>query len=373
MKITATLSRYLARTYLVNMLLLFLALLAVIYLFDTVELLRRATKRHDVPLSLVLQMGLLKLPEVSQLLLPFAILFSAMYTFWQLTRRHELVVVRAAGFSVWQFLAPVVAVALGVGVLQMTVLNPLGTLLLGKFEQLERNYLNHDDSQIAVFKEGLWLRQATEAGSQDSKPGYVILHAARIKQPDWTLHNVTVFFFDQTDAFQRRLDAPSATLQPGRWVFKDAIISGQGRDRSSAPAQEQVLPTRLTIADVEDSFSSPETMSFWRLPGHIRTLEETGFDASRLKVYYQNLLAQPLLFAAMVLLAATVALRPPRLRGAFAMLGTGVFIGFFVFFMSSFLQALGSSQQIPVLLAAWSPALICLLLGVSVLMNLEDG
>lgn len=371
-KITATLSRYLARTYLLNMVLLFLALLAVIYLFDTVELLRRATKRPDVPLSLVLQMGLLKLPEVSQLLLPFAILFSAMYTFWQLTRRHELVVVRAAGFSAWQFLAPVLAVAVAAGVLQMTVLNPLGSLLLGKFEQLERNYLSHDDSQIAVFKEGLWLRQATEPAVPGGESGYVILHAAKINQADWVLRNVTVFFFDEADGFMRRLDAQTAVLQPGQWIFKDAVISGHGRNEAP-PRQDQVLPTRLTIADVEESFSSPETMSFWRLPGHIRTLEETGFDASRLKVHYQNLLAQPLLFAAMVLLAATVSLRPPRLRGAFTMLGIGVFIGFFVFFMSSFLQALGASQQIPVVLAAWSPALICLLLGTSVIMNLEDG
>jgi lipopolysaccharide export system permease protein len=41
--------------------------------------------------------------------------------------------------------------------------------------------------------------------------------------------------------------------------------------------------------------------------------------------------------------------------------------------MSSFLQALGASQQIPVILAAWSPSLICFLLGVTVMMNLEDG
>ena len=40
---------------------------------------------------------------------------------------------------------------------------------------------------------------------------------------------------------------------------------------------------------------------------------------------------------------------------------------------ASFLKALGISQQIPVALAAWSPAMITLLLGASALFTLEDG
>ena len=70
MSMTVTLGRYMARTFFVNLLVLFFAMLGVIYLFDTVELIRRASKADEVPLILVLQMGLLKLPEVGQLLFP---------------------------------------------------------------------------------------------------------------------------------------------------------------------------------------------------------------------------------------------------------------------------------------------------------------
>lgn len=366
MKITATLNSYLAKTYFYNFLVLFGALLAVIYLFDTVELIRRASKIEDVPLILVLQMGLLKLPEVGQIIFPFGILFAAMFTFWQLTRRHELVVVRAAGFSVWQFLTPIITVAMLIGLLQITVINPMGALLVGKFEQLENKYLSRQDSQIAIFQEGLWLRQ----GSDLDQDGYVILHAERI-DPPWTLKNLTVFYFNENDNFIKRVNANSANLEPGQWVFKDTTLYQSSQNQYTKDLY--TLPTRLTIEDVEESFSSPQSMSFWRLPGHIRTLEETGFDAGRLKVYYQNLLAQPLLFAAMILLAATVSMRPPRESGGLILVGLGVFIGFFVFFMSSFLQALGASHQIPVILAAWAPSVICLLLGLSVTMSLEDG
>ena len=79
------------------------------------------------------------------------------------------------------------------------------------------------------------------------------------------------------------------------------------------------------------------------------------------------------MYAAMILLAAAVSMRPPRMKGGFLLIVLGVFIGFLVFFLSNFLQALGTSRQIPALLAAWSPALICFLLGLSAMLNKEDG
>ena len=376
-----------------------MGLLSVIYLFDTVELIRRASNHDDIPIATVLQMGLLKLPEVGQTLFPFAVLFSAMYTFWQLTRRYELIVVRASGFSVWQFLLPMAAIGVLFGALQMTVINPVGAVFISKFEDMERVYLKRQKNQIAVFEEGLWLRQPViidasledipseikenvqqdiliEAQDADiSSPtlveGYVVVHAQNVVQPQWILKNVTVFYFTRSNEFLQRIDAKSATLEEDNWFLKQATIHKVG-----APKQFDdlyILPTTLTINDIQESFSSPESMSFWKLPDYIRTLEQTGFDATRLKIYYQNLLSQPLMFCAMILLAAAVSLRPPRAKGTFIMIASGVFIGFIVFFLSSFLQAMGASQQIPVPLAAWSPALIAFLLGLSVMMNLEDG
>ncbi len=364
MKFSATLNRYMALVYARNLALGLLILLGVVYLFDTVELLRRASKRDDVPFGLVLEMGLLKLPEVGQVMFPFAVLFSAIFTFWQMTRRYELIVVRAAGLSVWQFLAPVLAVAMGTGILMTTMINPLGALLLGRFEQLENSYLNTETSQITLLEEGLWLRQEAENG-------HVILHAGKVQSPEWELQDVMVLFFGPQDNFERRLDAASARLDQGQWVFRDAqshTVSG-GSEKIPLVA----LPTTLTSTEIEESFSAPQSMSFWKLPAFIRTMDATGFDSARLKVHFQSLLAQPLLYLAMILLAASVSLRPPRFRGTFALAAFGVLIGFLVFFLSSFLQALGATHQIPVILAAWAPAAVSFLLGLAVMLNLEDG
>lgn len=362
----ATLSRYFARIYVLNLLFLIGAMLAVIWLFDSVELLRRASKRSDVPLSVVLEMGLLKLPDVGQVVLPFAMLFAAMFTFWQLARRGELVVARASGLSVWQFLGPVVAVALLAGFLHMGAINPLGSVFLARFDQMERAYLTRQKSLVSLFREGLWLRQPVGENGEDA-----ILHAAKIRLPEWKMQDVTVLFFAPDGGFAGRIDAASASLGEKAWVLNDAEINRPARDPEYRESWR--LPTTLTRREIEESFSSPDSMSFWHLPGYIRTLENTGFDATRLRIHFQALLSQPLLFAAMVLLAAAVSLRPPRTQSNFGLILFGIVTGFSVFFLSSYLQALGTAHQIPPLLAAWSPALVTFLLGVGVLLRTEDG
>jgi len=49
-------------------------------------------------------MTIMRLPSSAQKIYPFAILVGGMITLTRLTRSHELIVARAAGVSVWQFL-----------------------------------------------------------------------------------------------------------------------------------------------------------------------------------------------------------------------------------------------------------------------------
>lgn len=364
MKNSITLNLYLSKIYFFNFIFLLFIFLGVVYLFDTVELLRRAGKHDGVPLTLVLEMGLLKLPEMEGIIAPFVVLFSAIYTFWQLTRRSELIIMRSAGFSAWQFLSPIITLSILIGVLQITLINPVGAMFVSRFEVLESIHLEKKQNLVSLFDEGLWLRQQHE-------DNYTILHADKILLPEWELKGVFALQFSKDDVFEKRIDAPKAELKENKWLFHESTINSPGK--ATEHLKHYALPTQLTAKEIEESFSSPETMSFWRLPSFIRTMETTGFDATLLRIHYQALLSKPLFFASMILLAASVALRSPRSGFTLYLISGGILAGFAVFFLSSFLQALGASHQIPVFLASWSPSFICLLLGGTVILSLEDG
>ncbi len=56
-------------------------------------------------------------------------LVGSILTYSQLSRRSEIPAIRAAGVSAWRFLGPVMVLALRIGVLMVTVLDPLATRL----------------------------------------------------------------------------------------------------------------------------------------------------------------------------------------------------------------------------------------------------
>lgn len=363
LRLSPTLSGYIARQYTVWFLSFLFGLLGVIVLVSIIDLLDRLA-RKSASLAVVVEMVLLKLPFLSQEVMPFTVLFAGLACFWRLTRSHELVVTRAAGISVWQALVPVLGVSLLVGILSVTVLNPVASVLLGRFEQLEAKYIRNQASTLSVSRHGLWLRQADENGQS-------VIHANRATHSSMTLHGVIVFRFAEEDHFVGRIDAERAVLQPGSWQLYSAWKSSPGTREQFVERLE--IPTDLTREKILDSFAPPETISFWSLPDFIELLENAGFSATHHKLQLHRLLATPLLLAAIILLAASFSLRPQRRgRVGLVILG-GVLTGFMLYFVSNFVFALGLSGKIPVILSAWTPTGVALMLGVAVLLHLEDG
>lgn len=366
MRLSKILSIYIGRHFLVSFAGIFALFLLLILLFDSVELLRRSAQRADVTFGMVLEMALLKLPFMGQETFPFAILFGGMAAFWRLTRSNELVVTRAAGVSAWQFMLPVLFLAFILGLLQVTVISPLASSMLARYERLEATRLEGHTSFLSISNSGLWLRQSDDVGQS-------VVHAERVlqKQSDVELRNVVVFLYEGKDTFRRRVDAQSASLEDGFWHMRKAWIYSP-----EAPAQQEEdywLPTDLTIAKIQDNFASPETMSFWDLPRFIETLETAGFSAVRHRLYWHTLLSSPLLMCAMVLIAATFTLRQTRRGGTTFVIAGGVLTGFVLYFFSDVVFALGLSDSIPVLLAAWTPSGVATMLGAAMLLHLEDG
>lgn len=361
---TTTLYQYLARQFLFWLGAVFLTLTALFEVFDLVEMLRRASSKPDIGFDVVLQLNLSKLPHLIQDAFPFMVLFGALIAFWRLAKSSELVVIRAAGISVWQILTPPLFVAFLLGIFQITAYSPLAASLQAKYEDLESEYFSKTSEQLTVSKTGLWLRQTHQAGQ-------AVIHARRTESGGTKLTDVTVFLFDQDERFSGRIDADTASLEKNKWVFRQATVSepnGQGVEKES-----HALPTNLTEEKIQESFASADSLSFWQLPDFIETMEEAGFNATSHRLRLHSMLSTPFLFCAMVLIAATFSIRASRRSStAFMVLG-GIMCGFLLYLMTNVVHAIGLATGLPVSLAAWMPAGVSVMLGVTALLHLEDG
>ena len=186
------------------------------------------------------------------------------------------------------------------------------------------------------------MRQSDHALSPQ---GVAIFHAhgVELHGKRLTASQVSVFRLDGRDRLLTRIEAGQATLGAGAWQLQDARTIRP--EQMPEPPATISLPTDLTVARVQESFASPDTLSFWALPDFIALLDRSGFSSIRHRLHFQALLAQPLLCATMGLVAAGFSMRPARRGGVAKMITSGVATGFALFLISKIAEEFGQYRR----------------------------
>ena len=364
---TARLERYVLVRTLVTVVAALTVISAVILLVQFVDLSRSVGVRADVSATDILGLTLLKSPSVIQLLLPFAFLFGVGGAFYGLNRSSQLVAMRAAGLSAWRFISPAAVAAFIAGIVTVTAINPIAASLSARFETARARIMS---TYLGDAPKEVWLRQGDDrtqmvihAKSRDTLAGEV------------RLRGVSLFLYQKNKAgqpeFKRRLEAAEARLRPGFWQLSNVREATAGE--SSVYSDSLSLRSTLDSERAVEHFASPDAIAVWQLGAAIRSTEQAGFSAAGYRLRFQQLLATPVLFAAMAVLAAAFSLRLARLGGLARLAGVGVTLGFVVFFFNQLCGALGRADIIPQFAAAWAPAVVALLAGLTLLCYTEDG
>jgi lipopolysaccharide export system permease protein len=362
--ITNTLGRYFAGRFVVSALGVFASIFVLLVLVDYIEMVRKTSGLVSASAITVAETSLFRVPQLLEKMMPFCILIGAMTCYLALSRRLELVVARAAGVSAWQFIAPALASAIVLGIFATAAYNPMSANLRELSKRMEAELFGSAPGGGIQDASGFWINQV-------NSDGQVIINAARSEQQGVRLTGLTLFRFDADSQFKERIEAREGALEKGRWIFKSAR-----RYALDSPPVDQdsfELPTNLTPAQVRNSFSTPETVSFWQLPGYIRSSESSGFATAGYRLQYHKLIAQPFLLAAMVMLAAAVSLRFFRFGGVQKMVLSGVGAGFLLYVLSKVTEDLSKADLMHPIAAAWLPVLVGGLTGFLALLYQEDG
>ena len=364
-----TMSLYIARRFLTTVGMVFLIFFGILLLIDMIEQMRRLSGT-GAGLADAFRLSLLNVPDTLYRILPLILIMGSVALFLALARSSELVVVRAAGRSGLRFLVTPVAAALVIGLFAVGVLNPLVAATQKAYEEQRAAWLAPGDSVLSVSDTGLWLRQGGAYGQ-------TVIQAGRANLDGTELSAVTFLTFGPDGTPATRVEAARARLTAGAWLLDGAKIwdlAAANPELAAAHWPDGTrLPSDLTPERIRDSFGTPNAVPIWQLPSYIAGLESAGFTARSYRLWFQMELAQPLLLAAMVLIAAGFTMRHARFGKTGTMVLYAMLSGFAVFFLRNFAQALGDSGQIPVLLAAWSPSLAAALLALGLVLHLEDG
>ena len=365
------LDRYFARRFALSFLLIGAVFLSLIMLIDLIEQLRRF-EGFDLRLGQLIRLMLLNTPGAVNEILPLLMILSTVVLFVGLARSSELVVTRATGRSGIRALLAPLLVALVIGVLAVSTLNPFVAATSNRYEALSESFRSGGVSAVSLSGEGLWLRQGGEAGQS-------VIHATGYDGDEAaiTLLGVTILTYAPEGGPVRRITAKSARLDDDAWVLSGVkvwpLVPGINPEATAATHDTLRLPTTLTEERIRDSLGRSTGISIYDLPDTIRQLRQAGFSTTHHEVWLQAELARPLFLISMVLIGAAFTMRHTRFGGTGVAVLMSVMLGFALYFVRNFAQILGENGQIPVAFAAWAPPIAAILLGMGLLLHAEDG
>lgn len=358
---------YLARRFLWTFALVMGVFAVLLFLIDLVDKLQDFP---DLPLRETVTLVLINMPSKIYEILPLVVVLATVALYVRLARSSELVVVRAAGRSALHSLAAPLAVALLIGVVAVTMLNPVVAATSQRYNDLRNVHAGGATSVLTIAEEGLWFRQGDAEGQ-------TVIHAERASSDLTVLFDTTFMRFGPGGLPTLRINATAARLEQGEWRLHDAKRWDLGRGGNPEAGAVEVettrLPSTLTKDRIIDSFGKPEYIAIWDLPAFIADLEKAGFSARRYVMWLQTELARPLFLVSLVMMSAAFTMRHARLSNTGVSVLTAVMVGFGLHYIRGFARIIGENSEIPLLLAAWAPPVASSMLAIGLLLHMEDG
>jgi len=212
-----------------------------------------------------------------------------------------------------------------------------------------------DSSQV-------WLRQ--NAGEYR----YVI-HGTRAGQENHVLSNLT-FYLPATEGVSR-IKAERGTLNPGEWQLENAILFGSNREPQRVANYR--LETVSTRAELELRLADTQDFTLFELRDALASelTDPLARDAAAMR--YAKLLALPALLVGSLLIAFAFTAGYRRAESYGGTVIYGIVLGFVVFVITEMADRAGAAGILDPTFAAWGPATVAIVTGLTVLLHKEDG
>ena len=341
-------NKYLAKEFtkvVINMILFFFCLGFIMNLFEEINFF----KDIDIGIYIPILLSSLIVPSLLYNMFPFIILLSGIWFFLKIKKSDEVTALKISGMSNFSIIIIPSLLSILIGIIFITSINPVTSVLVKKYENLRGGYEKDKDYLAAITENGIWIKEKNSNKNN-------IIRSSNLEGEN--LMNVSIYEFDKNNNFVRRIEAKSANISSIRWSLKNVKIINENGNILSENVKNLSYNSLYDLEKIKSLYSNLDTISFWNIEKEIKLLEERGYSTKQMETKLQRSFAFPFFLLAMVLLSGVFTLgikfKESNLTYVFIAIITCVLIYFF----NDFSAALGRTDKLSVGIAVWMPIII---------------
>ncbi|KAA3619735.1 MAG: LPS export ABC transporter permease LptG [Calditrichaeota bacterium] len=336
------LDRYIAKTFLTNVVFGLTTFIVIFVVIDAVEKLSIFLDR-GAPLVVVAKFYIYYIPYIVVLTAPISMLLAAMFCVGQLSKYSELVAMKASGISLYRIFAPLFLVSLIISIF---------FIYFGEVAVPRANLLKADIKTHYLDKKGpRGPRRVTNLALRDENGNRIFIGNYDTREK--TGRKISIMTLDK-NTIVRRIDAEKMEWKDSTWVLNNAFIRQFSDKNETARSFASFVPEefKFTPEDFGSVQKKPEEMSYAELESFIAEVKRNGGDPDRWLADLYLKIAFPFANLIIVLFGAPLAAGRARSTGA---LGIALSLLFcFLFFGTIKMgQTLSQTGFLHPLIGAW--------------------
>ena len=308
--------------------------------------------RNKVSVLLLMAYLLNLSPSLIYQMTPVAVMLAVLITFGLMQKSSELTAMKATGISLYRATLPVIVLS-GIFAAGLFIFDQVYIPHTNKRQEILRNEIKGKPAQTYLQSNRQWIVGANEE-----------IYYYQFFDPDTdTFRGISIFELDpKTFQLARRISAAEAHWEPtlNKFVFENGWV----RTLKGSSIQDYKTFEVATFNELHEDpayfkkeVRQSSEMDYHELRNYIDDLQQSGFDTVRLRVQLGKKISYPLITLVMAVLAIPFA-ASGRTRGALAGVAIAISIAVVYIGTAGLFEAMGNANQLPAMLAAWSPDVI---------------
>ncbi|MEQ9115179.1 MAG: LptF/LptG family permease [Rickettsiales bacterium] len=332
-----TLFVYLCRNFLLSVLVATSGVASVFILSNLVDILKktvRVSHEHNIGFLKIMSLVVSKVPYLLQESSPYIIFIGAILAFQKLSRKNEYTVLKSCGLSFWQFIMPFIFTGFLLGVLIVTIINPVSSIFLNHYNKQHAKLIGNDYMSFAFNDGKMWLVDKIQSSKEKR-----FVNSQSLNFENMKFGTTSFITLDQNFQFKERILSSSAKLIDDKWVLENVTVYTPRKKPSNI--KSLILNTRLKTDDIKNNFLEPESISIWEMPYLITQLNKSGYSTLKHISFLYRLINKPLMICCLILIAASFSLKSGRHIKSSLLMIKGIFLALTAFLLAelSFLSA----------------------------------
>ena len=322
-------------------------LIFILNILTEFEFFREINVQYYLPIYL----SLINSPSLLFEMFPFIFLISSQVFFINLMKNDQIQTFKYSGLKNSKILLVLSLTSFLTGLIIIGLFYNLSSNLKNIYLNLKNNYTSDDKYLAVITNNGLWIKDNINGKTN-------IINASKIDRE--LLVKVTITELDKEFSVKRHIESEKIDISDNEWkIFNPKIFSSNGKNELDLI----YFKSNFDYERIQNLFSNLSSLSILELYKLKKNYNLLNLSTTEIRLQIQKILSFPFYLTFMSILAAIIMFNFKKQKSNTLKISFGLFLSVLIYYVNNFLNVLGKTEKINILLSVWIPILVLIIIN----------